>query len=129
MSWDFDFDADDSFTPTFDGADSIFVSGSDSLSTDPFDNSFSQSEIDLNQFMTPQPIQQISTQNAQSTSKTVQQSQGSLAEENDQLRQFFTTLKEKAAQAESLNQSLKSQLEDCRNWFKDAMFTGITNHK
>ena len=106
MSWDFDFDADDSFTPTFDGADSIFVAGSDSLSTDPFDNSFSQSEIDLNQFITPQPIQQISMQNAQSASKPVQQSQGSLAEENDQLRQFFTTLKEKAAQAESLNSKI-----------------------
>lgn len=129
MSWDFDFDTGDSFANGFDGADAMFLAGSDSLPTASFDSSFLQPDTDFDQIMTQQPLQQISVQSPQSTAKAQKQPQGNLAEENDQLRQFFTSLKEKAAQAESLNQSLRSQLEDCRNWFKDAMFTGIATHK
>lgn len=129
MSWDFDFeDGDGSFASGFDGADAMFMAGTDSVATSTFENPFSQ-DFDFSSNITTQPLQQISLE-AQTTSvKASQISQSNLQEENNQLRQFFSSLKEKAEQAESLNQSLKTQLEDCRSWFKNAMFSGIANHK
>ena len=120
--WDFDFDQDESFAAGFNDADSLFFSGSPTFEPSIFQN------VDQNIQQMPAlnqtPIQQIPV-NRQAPATGGHD----LATENDQLRQFFTSLKEKAAQAESLNQSLKSQLEDCRNWFRDAMFTGMNTHK
>lgn len=52
-----------------------------------------------------------------------------LVEENNRLKEFCLSLKAKAEQVEIVNQKLKGQLEDCRNWFKQAMFSGFTNSK
>ena len=131
MSWDFDFDDEENFDG-FDTADSIFFSG-DADNDGNYDMPFFQQQDITPQYqpaaVSPQPIQTVKPMSAVPLQQTAYQSQGNLAEENDLLRQFFKSLKEKAARAESLNQSLKSQLEDCRNWFKDAMFTGISHHK
>ena len=129
MSWDIDFEEDTSFVTGFEDSDSLFF--------DPLNgsqpSSFGQTNFDaVTEMQTettqiaPQPLQQISLQTP-SPNAQLQPPSANLAQENDQLRQFFTSLKEKAAQAESLNQSLKTQLEDCRNWFKNAMFFGFSN--
>ena len=56
-----------------------------------------------------------------------QQQNMNLIEENNQLRQFFYSLKQKAEQVDNQNQKLKGQLNECRNWFKTAMFSGMHN--
>lgn len=56
-----------------------------------------------------------------------QASHQNLIEENNKLREFFVSLKKKAEQVENTNQKLKGQLDECRNWFKQAMFTGINS--
>ena len=130
MSWDIEFDDEAGFVSGFDSGDSLFFSGNDSIQPSSFGEGFIEPEPEPEYIpsIPAQPLQQISVQNPSANFRGTQQPD-SLAEENDQLRQFFTSLKEKAEQAESLNQSLKSQLENCRNWFKNAMFTGISNHK
>ena len=130
MSWDIDFDDDDAFSNGFDSTDSFFLGGSDQMQPSSFDQTFMNNDIETEPIPTipQQPLQQISIHNPQPNIRNQPQTDN-LAEENNQLRQFFTSLKEKAARAESLNQSLKTQLEDCRNWFKNAMFSGISNHK
>ncbi|EAY13729.1 hypothetical protein TVAG_372030 [Trichomonas vaginalis G3] len=119
--WDFEFDQDESFAAGFNETDNFLFSGSPT-----FEPSFFQQQPE-NPFPTNnlnvRPIQQVQKSSPAPTAGQ------NLAQENDQLRLVFTTLKQKAEQAESLNQSLKSQLEDCRNWFRDAMFTGINTHK
>ncbi|OHS94758.1 hypothetical protein TRFO_10927 [Tritrichomonas foetus] len=57
----------------------------------------------------------------------LQQGNQQLIEENNQLREFFLSLKAKAEQVENANQRLKGQLDECRNWFRQAMFSGISN--
>ena len=128
MSWDFDFE-NESFGD-FDSVDDYF---DESLGTSfalsfilQQNSSFSTSNQSP---MKPQPIQQIPKTKPSQASQIHYHKQGDLAEENNQLRQFFKSLKEKADQAESLNQTLKCQLADCRNWFKDAMFTGFRHSK
>lgn len=118
--WDFDFDQDESFAAGFNDPDQILFSGSPIMEP----SIFVQPEVFQNQTLSVRPIQQTKP-----IRNTPVASGQDLAQENDQLRQFFSSLKEQAERAESINQSLKSQLEDCRNWFRDAMFTGINTHK
>ncbi len=129
MSWDLDFGTDDSFTTNFDDADSMFFAGTDSISDTSFEAPFLQPETEYSQLVIPQQIQQTPLQPYQNTSKISIPDQNILAEENTHLKQFVTSLKEKAEQAEDLNLQLRKQLENCRNWFKDAMFSGISTHK
>ena len=124
-SWDFDFDQDEGFDNGLGESGSMFFS-------DPsfMDSSFpaDRNPSSVEDKMVEEPQMMESVPNVRSfTSTTVPSS--NLAEENNKLKQFFSSLKEKAEQAEMINQSLKEQLEDCRNWFKSAMFSGISNHK
>lgn len=81
-----------------------------------------QQQMQLNNPMfSPQMIQQNDNMNPN------QISQQNLIEENNKLREFFISLKKKAEQVENTNQKLKGQLDECRNWFKQAMFTGINS--
>jgi hypothetical protein len=48
-----------------------------------------------------------------------------LAEENDELRRTEVSLTEKFSQISSLNERLREQLDDCRNRFRSAIFSGF----
>lgn len=118
--WDFDFDQDESFAAGFNEPDQILFSENPVMESSVFlqPEAFQMNSLNVRPIQQTKPVRNFPAPSGQD-----------LAQENDQLRQFFSSLKEQAERAESINQSLKSQLEDCRNWFRDAMFTGITNHK
>ena len=130
MSWDIDFEDADGFDNGFDTMDSFFLGETDQMQPSSFEQTFMNNDVETEPIMEvqPPPVQQMSIYNPPPSIRSQPQTDN-LAEENNQLRKFFSTLKEKAQRAETLNQSLKTQLEDCRNWFKNAMFTGISNHK
>lgn len=83
---------------------------------------FMQQQMQYGQSMySPQMMQSSDIMNCN------QASQQNLVDENNKLREFFVSLKKKAEQVENTNQKLKGQLDECRNWFKQAMFTGINS--
>jgi hypothetical protein len=49
----------------------------------------------------------------------------SLVDKNAELRQTALTLKERLAQMASLNEHLKTQLDECRSRFRSAVFSGF----
>jgi hypothetical protein len=102
MAWDFDLDTDDSF---FRGGFASFSHEFEPISDEP--SLFTRPSI-------PSSVRQT----------TDQESRG-LAEENDELRRTELSLTEKFVQISSLNERLKQQLEDCRNRFRNAIFSGL----
>ena len=116
--WDFDFDADESFAAGFNDTDQVSYRDPALMTASMFRNSkiFSQTQFSV------MPVQQMPI------SKTTQDSI-ELSQENNRLKIYSCTLQRKVAELESRNQSLKTQLDDCRNWLRDAMFGGITNRK
>jgi hypothetical protein len=52
-----------------------------------------------------------------------------LADENAELRQTASSLRERFAQITSVNANLKSQLEECRSRFRNAIFSGFATRK
>jgi hypothetical protein len=53
----------------------------------------------------------------------------SLVDQNAELRQTAMSLKERFAQMASLNEHLKTQLDDCRSRFRSAVFSGFSHRK
>jgi hypothetical protein len=105
MSWDLGFDDDDAFfRPSFEQP-SFF---------DPSAPLFFQSD----EATQPDPI-----------SSTTREPSQILANENAELRQTASSLRERFAQITSVNANLKSQLEECRSRFRSAIFTGFTTRK
>lgn len=120
MSWDFGYDEQDSFLQdTFSNDDGLFLSGSP-----PNDDFFGMMTDSISTEVQQTPTVESNAEPNISDPATT------LASENDSLKTFFFHLKEKADQVESVNTRLKTQLEECRQWFKQAMFYGATNpHK
>ena len=110
MAWDLDFAEDDGFVP--------MLFGEDSFGTD-FETDFSK----------PPPCQpsffQMSQSNRVTPPPECQGCSQSLVEENNELRQTALSLKEKLLQMSSLNERLKSQLEECRSNFRNVIFSGF----
>ena len=142
MSWDFDFDEDSSFLSSNfgDQFDGNFGSSFDSTFFTAPQNQPEQPNIpdptiqpiqQAQQFPQQPPMQQQFYPQMQPQPFYPQMQQTdyvesqNLMEENNQLRQFFLSLKQKAEMVENQNQKLKGQLNECRNWFRNAMFSGI----
>ena len=120
MSWDFGYDEQDSFLQdSFANDDAMFLTGSP-----PRDDLFGSlaDPVVPELIQTPQSQQEAETPESGAADPAM-----TLANENDSLKVFFFHLKEKADQVESVNTRLKSQLEECRQWFKQAMFYGASN--
>lgn len=120
MSWDFDFGEEETFTNFFEEADASFVA-------DASGESFFQAQhpvIVEQQIISSTPV--VDAFPAQSLQDQASQS---LIDENNRLREFFNSLKEKADQVQQQNTVLKTQLNECRSWFKQAMFSGIHSGK
>lgn len=83
---------------------------------------FLQQQMQLNS-----PMYQHQMMQSNENMNGCQGSHQNLIDENNKLREFFVSLKKKAEQVENTNQKLKGQLDECRNWFKQAMFTGINS--
>jgi hypothetical protein len=115
--WSFQFEDDDSFLPmTFgnEGSASLFGPPEDPLEAPVFN------------FQTrPNPPERPAA--TYRASPAAQPDQSALLAENAQLRQTALSLDERFSQCASLNQRLKSQLEECRNTFRNAIFSGFAN--
>ena len=102
-TWDFDFTATDSFiTPEFCDADPMFISGSLDI------------PLDENSVLPIKPLTEINTSTTDS-------------EDDIHLNSFFSSLGQSADKLQDLQKNLKGQLDDCRNWFKSAVFTGLAS--
>lgn len=121
MSWDFDFGEEETFQNFFTETDTTTFSFS---SGDSFFQP-QQPVVDVEQPI----IHQSLVSPPESPLQTQDQASQALIEENNQLRDFFNSLKVKAEQVQQQNTTLKQQLNDCRTWFKQAMFSGIHNNK
>jgi hypothetical protein len=53
----------------------------------------------------------------------------SLADENAELREAASSLRDRFARVTSVNAHLKAQLEECRSRFRTAMFSGFSTRK
>ena len=114
MSWDFDFENDSSLISSgFNDCDNIF------FQSDSFEN--------INTSALAQ--EQIETKKETFLPIITQEPSQLLLEENNQLREYVASLKNKAEQVSQVNTQLKGQLEQCRSWFKNAMFSGINTTK
>lgn len=117
MSWDFDFGEEETFQNFFDEPDTTFMAA-------PGGESFFQPQQEV---FVPQQI--INTEPPAMVSPPAppahDQASQALIDENNRLREFFDSLKVKAEQVQQQNTTLKTQLNECRSWFKQAMFSGI----
>lgn len=124
--WDFDYDPDDSFI-TMDN--NSFNTNSFDFSQDPFE-SITES-VSLPEFpqVTQAPVQEISTPIPEMRLIQQQVSHTTdcerLVEENNKLREYFNSLKDRADKAANENQQLKAQLGRWREGFRSAMFSGM----
>ena len=111
--WDLDFDEADGFVPMSFG--DSFDSGFQDFNEQPFEApSFFQTSQPPVPEAAPAPCPW--------------DSQG-LVERNNELRQTALSLKEKFTQMSTLNERLKSQLEECRSNFRSVMFSGFNNSR
>jgi hypothetical protein len=132
MSWAFDFDEDDSFVPGDFGEGFLDQQYGEGRAAEP-------EETRSFFYLPPQPhiVPEAKVcSDSQGLPVSVECNKGcgsrdgrSLASENAELRQTAMTLKERFTQIASLNEHLKSQLEECQDKFKNLMFSGFTNSR
>jgi hypothetical protein len=109
--WDFEFAQDDSFLPMSFGSPgtfSLFGPPDEPVDAPAFN------------FQTPLKIPPPSA-------PAVQDDRSALLAENAELREKAMSLKERFVQSVSLNERLKSQLDECRLAFRNAIFSGFGN--
>ena len=120
MTWEFDFDQSELNIPEIFTDDDQFF----------FGNKMAEQNLTLNQqnnLSEPpkRPVVQRTLTENNIPKSPVQNKGNAIADENDQLRKFFITLKEKSVRVEQINRMLKEQLDECKSWFGSALNYGM----
>ena len=120
--WEFEALDDDSFIQMdFQDSGQLFISGSPSSST------FFDGDVQFGDMVENKPVP-LSMEPAAAQEQRADPSDA-LISENMQLKEFFFSLKTKADQLQNVNTKLKTQLEECRGWFKTQMFSSANLKK